>query len=76
MRRAWMLEVDGYGPAIVSAVSRGKAVAIGLRTLREIGSSFRFTDIRCVRIPKHDAWARNDPGDRTWSGNFLPSPNF
>lgn len=74
MRRAWMLIVTGYSEAIVSADSRGQAIAIGLRSLQEAygRSSYRFTDIRCVRAPKHDEWASVDATRTPWNPDLLP----
>jgi hypothetical protein len=72
-RRAWILDVDGFSGAVVSADSRGKAIAIGLRSLHEAGyKSYRFTDIRCARFPKHDAWAEIDKTERTMNPDLIP----
>ena len=72
-RRAWILDVSGFGAAIVSADSRGQAVAIGLRSLHEAGyKSYCFTDVRCVRIPKHDLWASVDATRTPWTESLLP----
>ena len=73
-RRAWMLDVSGFSDSVVSANSRGQAIAIALRALHRAGyKSYRFTDIRCARTPKHDAWAVVDATRTLWNPDLLPA---
>lgn len=74
IRRAWMLDVSGFARSVVSAYSRGQAIAIGLRSLHEAEyRSYRFTDIRCIRMPKHDVWAALDQTGHCWDEKLLPA---
>ncbi len=46
---------------IVAAATSGKARTFLFRSIDEAGYRVDFRDLRCVRAPEHDGWARDKP---------------
>ncbi len=77
MRRAWRTKAMGI-TSIVSAETRGGAISITVRSAHDAGyDSVKWTEVKAVRAPEHDAWAEVDETRRCWGERYLPlNENF
>lgn len=66
MKVAWHGEAMGV-ETIVSAETRGKAIAIIVKAAREAGYGLHWAGVRAVRYPRLDKWAEVDESKRCWS---------
>lgn len=72
MRRAFRT-VAADVTSIVAADSRAHAIAITLRSANEVGYRVKFTEVRAIRAPEHDAWAAVDETRHPWGEKYLPA---
>lgn len=71
INKAWRTKI-GDIESIVAASTRAKAKSRTLFAAYDAGyDSVKWTDIRAVRAPIHDAWALTDRSRSCWSEEFL-----
>lgn len=73
MKRAYRTTLIGI-TSIVSAESRGKAIARTLLSAADAGYNVRgkWKEVRAVRAPEHDEWAALDATGVLWAEANLP----
>lgn len=72
MKTAWRTKAAGV-ESIVAAETRGKAIAMTLRSAREVGYKVEFHEVRATRAPEHNPWAAVDSTGICWGEEFLPA---
>lgn len=76
MKRAWRTTACGIA-SIVAADTRAKAVEITYRSALDANfHRVKWTDVRAVRAPEHDAWAEADASGACWEENLLPNGTY
>jgi hypothetical protein len=69
--RAWKTVAMGT-TCIVAAETRAKAIMRTIKSAHEAGYDLRWLEVRAVRAPQHDRWAKGDVADRCWDEQYLP----
>jgi len=70
MKQAWRTTAMGI-ISIVAAETRGKAIAITMRSARSVGYLVKFHDVKAVRAPEYNAWAEVDASGACWDEKLL-----
>lgn len=73
MKRAWRVRLVGV-ETIVAATTRGRAIALTVRSAQDANYACRFPDAKCRRAPEHDGWAALDASNACWQEQYLPAP--
>lgn len=73
MKRAWRTTLHGL-TSLVVAETRGRAIAITLRSARKAGFSSKWQQVRATRAPEYDAWAEVESAGIAWNPICLPAP--